>query len=282
MLQKDTFIIKGSNDKPIVLDLHYDDAVIVTDMVVYAHGFNGFKDWGNGDLMAQYFTTKGFIFAKFNFSHNGTSPDALEEFVDLEAFGQNNFSKQLFDLDQVFIFLQEKCSYTKSAPLRYHLIGHSMGGGVCILYAHHFPEKVHRLITWAAIGAGKTPWGKWTKERMQTWQSEGVAYYFNARTNQQLPLYYQLYEDYVVHQSYLDISHAAAHITQPWLIAHGTADEAVSVTIAEDFHQHNPEHTTLYLPHTNHTFGRIHPHTNHQYDAAFQGLLEKTIAFIQA
>lgn len=282
MLQKDTFIIKGANDKPIVLDLHYDDALTATDIVVYAHGFNGFKDWGNGDLMAQHFTTKGLIFAKFNFSHNGTSPDALEEFVDLEAFGQNNFSKQIFDLDQVITFLQEQCTFTQSLQLRYHLIGHSMGGGVSILYAYHFPEKIQQLITWAAIGVAKTPWGKWTEERMKQWQLDGVAYYYNGRTNQQLPLYYQLYEDYVAHQSYLDIPHAAAHISQPWLIAHGTADEAVSVTIAEAFHLHNPDHTTLYLPHTNHTFGRIHPHVGNQYNAEFEALLERTIAFIQA
>jgi hypothetical protein len=66
-----------------------------SDLIVFCHGFNGFKDWGAFNLMADYL--QGFQFVKLNFSHNETS-DASLDFVDLEAFGANNFEKSLSGL----------------------------------------------------------------------------------------------------------------------------------------------------------------------------------------
>ncbi len=52
-------------------------------------------------MIAGQFVRAGFAFLKFNFSHNGTTPDHPQDFVDLEAFGNNNYTKQLFDLGKV-------------------------------------------------------------------------------------------------------------------------------------------------------------------------------------
>ena len=75
-------IIKGAAGKPIVIDIFYTDANAAKPVVIYAHGFNGFKDWGNADLIAQQFAAAGYVFVKFNFSHNGTTPEHLQDFVD--------------------------------------------------------------------------------------------------------------------------------------------------------------------------------------------------------
>ncbi|MBC7391036.1 MAG: hypothetical protein H7329_17655, partial [Opitutaceae bacterium] len=53
------------------------------------------------NLIAQQFAEVGFAFVKFNFSHNGTTPDNPEEFVDLEAYAENNYTIQLDDLGRV-------------------------------------------------------------------------------------------------------------------------------------------------------------------------------------
>ena len=45
-------------------------------VVVFFHGFKGLKDWGPWHLMADFFAERGYVFVKFNFSHNGTT---LEE-----------------------------------------------------------------------------------------------------------------------------------------------------------------------------------------------------------
>lgn len=71
---KREFVITGAGGRPVALDIHLAVTATHAPLILYAHGFNGFKDWGNGDLMARYFTDAGFHFLKFNFSHNGTTP----------------------------------------------------------------------------------------------------------------------------------------------------------------------------------------------------------------
>ena len=85
MEQLKNILIKGANEKPIALDIFYAGEGPKR-LVIYAHGFNGFKDWGSFDLIATQFAAAGFLFVKFNFSHNGTTPEDPENFVDLEAF----------------------------------------------------------------------------------------------------------------------------------------------------------------------------------------------------
>ncbi len=43
---KKALIITGSADRPILLDVTYAVGE-KRPVIVYAHGFNGFKDWGN-------------------------------------------------------------------------------------------------------------------------------------------------------------------------------------------------------------------------------------------
>src|ERR1700690_2221662 len=91
-------VLSGADKKPVALDIFFENDEKQRPVVIYAHGFNGFKDWGNFDLIAKKFAAQGYAFVKFNFSHNGTTPEHPEEFTDLEAFGNNNYSKELEDL----------------------------------------------------------------------------------------------------------------------------------------------------------------------------------------
>jgi uncharacterized protein len=94
-------LIAGSGGRQMALDLCYENTDSPKPVVIYAHGFNGFKDWGNFDLIAARFAAAGFVFIKFNFSHNGTTPAQPSDFTDLEAFGQNNYTIELHDLNAV-------------------------------------------------------------------------------------------------------------------------------------------------------------------------------------
>src|SRR5258708_25698923 len=85
----------------MAVDIFFKENETRKPVVIYAHGFNGFKDWANFDLIADRFAREGFVLVKFNFSHNGTTPANPEQFTDLEAFGKNNYSKELFDLRAV-------------------------------------------------------------------------------------------------------------------------------------------------------------------------------------
>jgi len=272
--------ISGSEGKPILLDISFNKKM-VQPVVVYAHGFNGFKDWGNFDRIADQFIAAGFAFVKFNFSHNGTSVEHPEDFVDLEAFGNNNYSKQLDDIEKVIDWVSDKDNpyaqyfYQDSIGL----IGHSMGGGISILHAAK-DQRVKALITWAAISECKTPWGSWSDEKIKEWKKTGVQYYQNGRTHQQMPLYYQLYEDYQQHSEQLDILHAATQIRIPWLICHGTKDTSVSIEKAGALHRANPSSELFTLP-TDHVFDRKHPWTENFLPKPMQQVLDRNIMFFR-
>ncbi len=278
MVLKKNILIPGSEGKPVSLDIFgLNDRAPV---VIYAHGFNGFKDWGNFDLVATQFASAGFTMVKFNFSHNGTTPDNPEDFTDLEAFGHNNYSKQLYDLDQVINWCTlPGNAFSKSIdPERLYLVGHSMGGGIALLKASQDP-RIKKLVTWAGIAECKTPWTSWSSEQLSTWKKSGVAYYFNGRTGQQMPLYYQLYLDFQNHSEELDIPKAASHLQIPWLICHGKNDIAVPLESAIYLHHLQPS-SEIFVVNGDHVFGRKHPWSEATLPDPMHSVVAHTIDFL--
>jgi pimeloyl-ACP methyl ester carboxylesterase len=278
MPQQKNLRLAGADGKPILLDIFYNKTT-PQPVVIYAHGFNGFKDWAAFDLIAEQFAGAHFCFVKFNFSHGGTSPGAPDEFVDLEAYGNNNYTKELFDLQQVIDWALDKNNPHAAAIDRekLFLIGHSRGGGVVLLKAAE-EARVKAVATWASVSQSKTPWGSWPEERIQKWKETGVDYYTNSRTKQQMPLYYQLYEDYQNHKERLDVLAAVHRLNIPFLICHGTADEAVPVENAHKLKE-AAKNAELFLVDSDHVFGRRHPWSGHDLPQPMQAVVNKTIAF---
>jgi acetyl esterase/lipase len=267
-------------NKPIPLDIFYKENAAQLPVVIYAHGFNGFKDWGNFDIIARRFAEAGFVLVKFNFSHNGTSPEHPEEFVDLEAFGNNNYTKQLEDLQRVIDWVCDmKNPHSEAMDTNdIYLIGHSMGGGIAILQAAR-DARVKKLITWAAISECKTPWGSWSNEKMEAWRQSGVQYSRNGRTKQNMPLYYQLYEDYLQHEDELNIEKAMKGLNIPVLICHGSLDAAVPVEKARLLKEWQPR-AELFIVESDHVFGRKHPWEEEGLPAAMEEVVRESIWFL--
>jgi dienelactone hydrolase len=272
-------IIAGSAGKPIALDIFYSNETRQP-VIIYAHGFNGFKDWGNFDLIAEQFAEAGFCFIKFNFSHNGTSPAQPEEFTDLQAYGNNNYTRELDDLQAVIDWAVS--DHLHSAAMdqnKVFLIGHSRGGGIVLLKAAEEP-RVKAVATWASVAQCKTPWGSWPAERIEQWKRTGVEYYTNSRTKQQLPLYYQLYQNYQDNAKRLNITAAVQRLNIPLLICHGTKDEAVPVTSAETLKEASKTAEVFFVE-SDHVFGRRHPWTHEELPAPMQAVVTKTIEFFK-
>ena len=60
--------IDGVHGRPILLDVSYTEDGNEKPLVIFTHGFKGFKDWGHFNKLAKVFADAGFIYAKFNFS----------------------------------------------------------------------------------------------------------------------------------------------------------------------------------------------------------------------
>ena len=274
-------IIPGANKLPVAIDIFFENEQEQKPVVIYAHGFNGFKDWGNFDLIAEKFSAAGYVLVKFNFSHNGTTPETPEEFTNLEAFGNNNYTKQLTDLQLVIDWVCDPANSYHSVinSNKIYLMGHSMGGGIAILYAAA-DKRIKKLITWAAISECKTPWGTWPAEKMQQWKETGVAHYHNSRTHQQMPMYYQLYEDYLQNMERLDIQKAIGQLDIPILICHGTTDLAVPVENAYTLKTRQPS-AQLFINESDHVFGRKHPWTDNELPASMKEVVEACLQFLK-
>ena len=42
------FVIPGTSDKPILFDIQYPESQDKSPLIIFLHGFKGFKDWGSG------------------------------------------------------------------------------------------------------------------------------------------------------------------------------------------------------------------------------------------
>jgi esterase/lipase len=216
-----------------------------------------------------------------NLSHNGTTPDFPEEFSDLNAYGNNNYTKELFDVEQIINWVvDEKNSYKSHFDInQISLIGHSRGGGIAILKSSE-DDRIKSLITWASVHECKSPWNRWSDEQMKEWQTKGVQYITNKRTNQQLPIYYQLYENYCQFKERLDIQKNIQNISIPFLICHGTKDEAVPYHAAEKLKEWQPK-ATLFLLESDHVFDRKHPWFDTSLPPAMQTVVNESILFLK-
>ena len=266
--------VTGSGGRPMLTDIFYTGKTAGKPVVIYAHGFNGFKDWGNFDIIATQFAEAGFLFVKFNFSHNGTTVEQPEDFADLEAYGNNNYTKELDDLGVIIDWVQE----SNSDCGKICLLGHSRGGGIVLLKAAE-DRRIATVVTWASVAECKTPWGSWDLEKMLEWEEKGVQYYTNGRTKQEMPLYYQLYKNYLPNQQCLSIERAIKSLDIPILICHGSADPAVPVSKAHLLHEWQPA-AELFIVDSDHVFGRKHPWEGETLPEVMQEVVERSITFL--
>lgn len=95
MKRIDITLTSTHNNRKFMADARFKNDGKSKPVIVFNHGFKGFKDWGPFNIIADKFAEAGFIFVKMNFSHNGITPDKPNDFTDLEAFANNNFCIEL-------------------------------------------------------------------------------------------------------------------------------------------------------------------------------------------
>ncbi|QCR22892.1 S9 family peptidase [Pontibacter sp. SGAir0037] len=279
-ITKVNFVVYPAHGRGFTADASYIPDHTPKPVVVFVHGFKGFKDWGHFNLLSSYFAGQGFVFIKLNFSHNGTSVADCSDMHDLEAFGRNNFCLELDDLGSLLDNL-----HTGDTPLplqeinldRLYLIGHSRGGGSVILKAVE-DKRVKAIATWASVSDFDQ---RWSPEVMEQWEKEGVQWIPNARTGQQMPLYYQIVENYNANKHRLHIPELVKNLRQPMLILHGDVDETVPLLMAHDLKKRKPDAELHILPDTNHSFGGMHPYHESTLPAAAQQAANLTISFFR-
>ncbi len=275
VIKKETYTIPGSKGRNMLMDLTFDTALPYAPLVIFVHGFKGFKDWGTHNAVAKYFAENGFRFLKFNFSHNGTTPEKPLDFVDLIAFGDNTFSIELDDLNSVIDFACNGGSIPPTAKV--DLIGHSMGGGISIIKTAE-DSRIGKLVTFASISNFHN---LWPKEQEKQWKIQNVMYMHNSRTNQQMPLKATLLNDLEQNAARFDIIKKAAQISQPWLITHGDMDTSVPLAHAHEIKAANPHAKIMVISGGDHVYGASHPYSKDTLPGHLLSFCDASIAFLK-
>jgi pimeloyl-ACP methyl ester carboxylesterase len=266
-LQNQIFI--GSNNRKSLIDLTI-PSNFNGKLIVFIHGYMGFKDWGCWNLVEKFYTDLGFGFSKFNMSHNGGTIESPIDFSDLDTFGENNYSKEVYDLQQVLNWIENQLVNLPEI----FLIGHSRGGGIALLTASD--DRIRKISTWAAICDIEKRFPEGTQ--LKVWDTQGKRFVVNSRTKQKMPNNYSQYENFIENKDALNIEKACLNSTKTTFVVHGDLD--TSVELEEGKKIATWLKTRLFeIEDAEHTFGATHPWTKLDMPEHLQKVCEITCGF---
>lgn len=279
MVIKTNNILERPDKKPIIYDTYYTKNSNIKPLVIFCHGYKGFKDWGAWGLIANAFAKAGCFFLKFNFSHNGGTVTQPIDFPDLEAFAQNNYTKELDDLEAIINHVITNTAYKNEIdPSKISLIGHSRGAGIVLIKAAE-NKTISQVVTWAGVSDYKSRF-KEESDTFKQWKASGRFYVENGRTKQQMPHDWQFYQDFIINETRLTIKKAVTSLNKPLLIIHGDQDPTVSINEAKTLHSWNAASTLKVIKGANHVFGASHPWIEKKMPYHLQQVFDITTSFL--
>jgi dienelactone hydrolase len=254
-LRERSFAVDNARGDAVDGDLRFVDDGESKPVIVFCHGFKGFKDWGPFPAWGRRLAKADFVSVHVNFSYNGVHRDRPTEFTELEKFANNTFTRELDDLQAVLDAIEEgTLPDAPIDPARVGLMGHSRGGGTVILQGER-DERVGALVTWSSVS---TFVDRFTDEQIADWERQGYTEIVNSRTGQVMRLNEGLYDDTMAHKNELDVRGAAERIDVPWLVVHARDDESVDFEAAEIL-AGATDTAKLMEAEGGHTFGGAHP-----------------------
>ena len=106
-------------------------------VVLLAHGFRGYKDYGFIPLLAQRLADERYLAHRFNFSHSGMGHGHGE--FDVETFRSDTWNHQVEDLLSLIKAIESGALEGGGLPLM--MFGHSRGGVASLLVAGRHAES---------------------------------------------------------------------------------------------------------------------------------------------
>ncbi len=174
-------------------------------LVVIGHGLTANMDRPHLVALAKGLSAKGWPCLRFSFSGNGNSEGDFE---------QSCITKEIGDLQAVLGAVPDSVSVL--------YLGHSMGGAVGVLTAVR-DLRIRALVSLS----GMTRTAEFVaRELGDVTPGEGFMW-----DKPECPLSQHFVDDLQLIETTLD---AAAAVSQPWLIIHGTADDVVPIQDGKD------------------------------------------------
>jgi len=278
--------IPSNENLPIYYDL-YSPSVDKSDqplpVIIFLHGFKGFKDWGAFPKACAELSEAGFAVLAMNFSLNGVG-ESMTEFDQLDLFSRQTLSQDLDDVGSAIEALQEgtvdlSASFTIDAD-KIGILGHSRGGHTAVAAAAEYPS-VQCLVTWSAVADYNA---RWSDAMIADWQEKGVTEIENGRTGQIMPVKKLVYDDAIAHADRLMAVRRAEELDLPALFIHSKGEEGVPSAEAKTLFEHcaSFQKELELIPDSGHTFGTSHPFTANQFPPPFRKVIDRSRDWFKA
>lgn len=270
--------VDSSEGLPIRYDLYLPNGEqgSVYPVILFLHGFKGFKDWGAFPDACEELARAGFAVIAFNMSLNGVGKSMLE-FDEPELFERGTLSQDLDDVGRLIEAIKSKEIQNDKAVLdtdRIGLIGHSRGGHTAVAAAAEYSE-IQCLVTWSAVADYNSRWGD---QQISDWKEKGYTEIRNARTGEVLKLGKVVYDDAEENAQRLMAIRRVMEIHIPSMFIAGKEDEAVPYTDSRRLYRHSPapEKEFRLVEGAGHTFGVSHPFEEEDLPEPFAEVLDHT------
>ena len=274
------FDLRSKAGETIRCDIRYVEDLQPKPIVLFLHGFKGFKDWGPFPELMERIAQSRFVAVSMNFSHNGIGEN-LQTFTELDRFAENTFTRELDEVLDVVRELREldhiPVSIEDIDSERIGLLGHSRGAGMAIL-AGAESEHIKAVVALSPV----SHFDRYSPRQKAKWRAEGKFEVLNQRTKQIMTLHSSFLDDLEANAERLSILGAASKyppLQKPLLVMSGEQDLTTPTKEAEAIAEsaNGPLTELILVPHSGHTFGAAHPSKG--ITPALDAVLENTLSF---
>jgi len=252
--------LKHPNQLELRCTLRIPDGKGLTWLVIVAHGFRGFKDWGFFPYLCQSLSRSGFVTLSFNHALCGVRENPYQ-ITDPLGFSNNSTTQELKDWDLILdSVLTGNLPY--SGRIKLHalgIVGHSRGGSYGILLSSRF-RQIQTVVAWGAIETFQ----RFSPEAQRRWRQDGLIEVGNEDSEKRLGLKVAALDALEQNYDRLDVLRSMRGLSIPVLLLHGRVDQTVSVAEAYKLWECADHHLCRFhiIENAGHTFKTRHPFTS--------------------
>ncbi len=217
-------------------------------LVIFIHGFKGNKNWGFIPELCNKISESGFICVKYNHSFSGYYSENSNQ-INVEKFEQMTISRQLEDLDLLIDRLLENEEVSRIFSGDIILIGHSMGGGISLLYSLT-DSRIKKIVLLAPIAY----FDRYTERQKSIWKESVLIEFPNAKTGQMLRLKAGFLLDLENNIEKFNLLSAVKQLNIPIKLIHGLQDMTVKAEEAQKLINANPKIDADFIDAASHSF----------------------------